>query len=283
MGTYKSKTITGASYFLTIVDDFSRLTWTFLLSDKTQVFLTPSNFFAYVSNQFQTCVKVIRTDNGSEFVNHNCQKLFSSLGIVHQRTIPYSPQQNGKVERKHLHFLQIARALLSQANLPIHLWGHAILMATHIINILPTKLLTWDTPFERLYNKPPYTNLKVFGCLCFATNTIPHKPKFESRATMCCLIGFNSGQKAYKLYDLNEKNILMSRDVIFYENLFPCKGVQDSLTGEKLVIPNVIYDDQCSFETAAEQFIPSTHNKKRMKMMLYMQILMFKVVRMQLE
>lgn len=109
-GPYRSKTITGASYFLTIVDDFSRSTWTFLLIDKTQVLLTLSNFFVYVKNQFLTTVKIIRTDNGSEFINHNCQNLFSSLGIVHQRTAPYSPQHNGRVERKHQHLLQVARS-----------------------------------------------------------------------------------------------------------------------------------------------------------------------------
>lgn len=67
-GPYRCKTITGASYFLTIVDDFSRATWIFLLADKTQTFQTISNFFAYVSNQFQTFVKTIRTYNGTKFV-----------------------------------------------------------------------------------------------------------------------------------------------------------------------------------------------------------------------
>ena len=196
-GPYKLKTITNASYFLTIVEDFSRSTWTFLLQDKIQVYLTLKNFLSYVSNQFQTSIKSVRTDNGSEFVNSNCSTLFSSNGILHQRTTSYSPQQNGRVERKHQHLLQIARAVLFQAKLPIHFWGHAILMATHIINILPTQVLNWNTPFQKLYNKPPsYTNLKVFGCLCFATNTIPHKTKFDSRSTMCCFIGYSSGQKA---------------------------------------------------------------------------------------
>lgn len=99
-GPYRSKTITGSYYFLTILEDFSRSTWTFLLSDKTQVYKTLSNFLTYVSTQFQNFVKVIRTDNGIEFVNLNGQKLFSSLGIVHQKIVPYSPQKNGRVKRK---------------------------------------------------------------------------------------------------------------------------------------------------------------------------------------
>lgn len=118
------------SFFLTIVDDYSRLTWTFILNDKTQVFQASSNFFIHVTNQFETSVKIIRTNNGSEFVNHNCHNLFSSLGILHQRTVPYSHQQSGRAERKHQHLLQVDRALLVQSSLPTKLWGHAILMAT---------------------------------------------------------------------------------------------------------------------------------------------------------
>lgn len=86
-GSYKSKTITGASYFLTIVNDHSRAVWTFLLADKTQVFQTISNFLTYVKTQFQTCVKNIGTDNGSKFLNNKCQNLFLTSRIIHQKTV----------------------------------------------------------------------------------------------------------------------------------------------------------------------------------------------------
>lgn len=205
-GPYKTKTITGDHYFLTILDDCSRATWTFLMNDKVQTFITISNFLAYVKNHFQTTIKFIRTDNGFEFVNNKCQQLFHSSGIIHQKTTSYTPQQNGRVERKHQHLLQVARYLLFQSNMPIKFWEHAILIATYIINMLPTSILDWKTPSSVLYKKEPsYSNIKVFGCLCFAANTIPHKTKFESRASICCFIGYNQGQKAYKLYDLNEK------------------------------------------------------------------------------
>lgn len=170
------------------------------------MFQTLSHFFAYVTNQFKTIVKVIRTDNRSEFVNQNCLNLFSKLGVIHQKTLSYSPQQNGRVEREHQQLLQIARTLMSQSKLPIMFWGQAILMATYIINVLPTPILEWKTPFIYLHKKESsYSNLKIFGCLCFATNVIPHKNKFAPRAIMCCFIGYNPGQKAYKLYDPEAK------------------------------------------------------------------------------
>lgn len=70
---YHSRSISGAKYVLTLVYDHLKATWTFLLHDKTQVFKTLHDFFfSLVQNQFQKQIKVIRTDNGSKFVNIYC-------------------------------------------------------------------------------------------------------------------------------------------------------------------------------------------------------------------
>ena len=169
---------------------------------------------------------------------------FATNGVIHQKSVSYSPQQNGRLERKHQQLLQIARSFMSQSGLPIKFWGHSILMATYVINLLPTKVLNWETPYKRLFKKDPdYSNLRVFGCLCVATNTKPHKTKFESRAIKCCFIGYNQGQKAFKLYDLQEQKILMSRDVVFYEEVFPYKDPNFHVPNEPVIIPNPIQND----------------------------------------
>lgn len=85
--------------------------------------------------------------------------------------------------------------------------------------------------------------MKVFGCLCFSTNTIPHKTKFDSRAIKCCFSGYNQGQKAYKLYDVNEERIIMSRDLKFYETLFPFKTTEPSSQIEKPIPQSMIEED----------------------------------------
>ncbi|GJT01739.1 retrovirus-related pol polyprotein from transposon TNT 1-94 [Tanacetum coccineum] len=105
--------------------------------------------------------------------------------------------QNGRVERKHRHLLDIARALRLQANLPLKFWGDCILTATYLINKMPLKLLDWKSPYEKLYGKPPtYDHLRVIGCPCYAAIVKPHKDKFENRGVKCVLIGYLVNQKA---------------------------------------------------------------------------------------
>lgn len=90
-GPYKTHSLQGFKYFLTIVDDCTRSTWTIMLIDKASTFTVVQNFIFMVQNQFNAKVKTIRTNNDTEFINKQCQTLFESLGIVHQLTCPYTP------------------------------------------------------------------------------------------------------------------------------------------------------------------------------------------------
>ncbi|KAL0434830.1 UNVERIFIED_CONTAM: putative mitochondrial protein [Sesamum radiatum] len=179
----------------------------------------------------QTSVKVHyaqideMADNGSEFLSLSCQSLLQNLGIIHQKSCTYTPQQNGVVERKHRHLLQVARAIMFEFGLPRIFWADSILVAIHIINKLPSSKLNWKTPFELLYKAPPsYAYLKTFGCLRYATNVMPHKSKFDHRTFKCVFIGYMTGQKGYKVYDIDNKVVFVSRNIVFHEDTFPYKS-----------------------------------------------------------
>jgi len=85
-------------------------------------------------------------------------------------TIVETPQQNGIVERKHQHLLNVTKALLVQANLPTLFWCFAATHVIFLINTMPTPFLNNDTPFEKLFGKNcDLTNLHIFGCLCYSS------------------------------------------------------------------------------------------------------------------
>ncbi|GKA03611.1 retrovirus-related pol polyprotein from transposon TNT 1-94, partial [Tanacetum coccineum] len=223
-GPYKQSALNGAHYFFTIMDDKIRATWTYLIHSKDQIPALLVTFLAYIDNHLKAKTKFIRTDNGTEVINRSCTALFKTKGILHQKLMPYTPQQNGVVERKHRHLLKTARSLRVHDNLPIKFWGECILAATFFINKMPMKKLQWKSPFEVLFGKPPdYSHLRVIGCLCYAAVTKPHKDKFDNRGLKCILIGYPSNQKGYQLYNLDTKEVFVSRDVVFQESVFPFK------------------------------------------------------------
>ncbi|KAL2922302.1 Retrovirus-related Pol polyprotein from transposon TNT 1-94 [Bienertia sinuspersici] len=223
-GPYRVATRGGYKYFLTVVDDNSRVTWVNLLRLKSEAYSVIRNFVHMDENQFEGRVKVLRSDNGLEFEDYQCKELYNQFGIIHQRTCVDTPQQNGRAERRHRSILEMARALRFQASLPLCFWGDCVLAAVHITNRLPTSVLGDRSPYEVLFKQTPsYNHLKVFGCLALASNPSRKKDKFKCRGVPCVFLGYPQHQKGYKLLNLITNTMFVSRNVRFHENVFPYK------------------------------------------------------------
>lgn len=170
-GPYRVATYDSKRYFLTIMNDFTRYTWTFLIHSKSDTLIVLKLFFAKIQNLFSTQVKILRTDNGCEFFISVCTCLLLELGIVHQSTCVYALQQNDVAERRHKTLLDMARSLRFQASIPLKFWGECVNTAVYLINELPSKVIGFNSLFEKLYlHSPSLAYLIVFGCLCYATN-----------------------------------------------------------------------------------------------------------------
>ncbi|KAK2989169.1 hypothetical protein RJ640_014132 [Escallonia rubra] len=219
-GPYRVSTISGAKYFLTIVDDYSRAVWVYLMHDKGQTGTLLRNFCNMVHTQFGKLVKIIQSDNGHEFDSQSMTQFYNDHGILHQISMVDTPKQNGRVERKHRHILEVAQALRFQANLPIEFWGECVLIAAHLINRTPSAILKHKTPHELLFQKvPSYSHLRVFGCLCYAHTKFADK--FAPRSRRCVFLGYPRGKKGWRVYDLETNQVFFSRDVKFEETVFP--------------------------------------------------------------
>lgn len=237
-GPYKVSSREGYKYFLTVVDDYTRAVWLFLLKGKHEVLDHVEMFYKLLKTQFDKSVKVFRSDNGTEFINKSFESFTVSNGIIHQTSCVYTPQQNGIVERKHRHLLNVARSLMFQGGLPLNMWSECVLTSTYLINRLPTAVLNGKSPYELIYNtQPNLSHLKSFGCLCFAT-ILNNKDKFSSRSEKCVFVGYSFNKKGYKLYSLDNKCMIFSRDVKFYETVYPFKN--ESLTTDYVFKQNEI-------------------------------------------
>lgn len=157
--------------------------------------------------------------------------------------------------------MNIARALRFQSGLPIKFWGECILTSTYLINILPTPVLQYKTPFECLYKQlSDYTHLRVFGCLCYAS--VHEGNKFASRAIRSVLIGYPHGSKGYKLLNLDNHQHFTSRHVTFHGTTFPfLNNTHSSSYTDPYFVQNW-YNSDLSGNTSSTNFPTETNSSK---------------------
>ena len=163
-GPYRFKTRQLHNGFLTIIDDYNRFTFTFLITHKSEYPTLIKQFVLLVEHQFDAKVKIIRSDNAKEITEGAALLFYKHHGIFLQTNCRDTPQQNGVVDRKHKHLLEVAIALSFQSKLPQSFWGDCLQCATFLINRTPTPTLNGLTPYEQLYQKlPDYLSLELLG------------------------------------------------------------------------------------------------------------------------
>ncbi|XP_019248462.1 PREDICTED: uncharacterized protein LOC109227720 [Nicotiana attenuata] len=193
------------------------------------------------------------------------------LGHAYLKSMQHIPElrnkvdmQNGTVERKHRHILEVARALLFQSSVLMRFWGDCVRKATYLINKLPIRVLQGKCPYEILHNKPAkIEHLRVFGCLCFASN-LPGGDKFSPRARKSVIIGYYETQKGYSLFDLDARKVFISRDVSFREQAFLFKeGTQiteDLFPCEPLIPNDSLPEHSLQSSSSEVQITPEESN-----------------------
>ncbi|KAL0682068.1 hypothetical protein Bca4012_048915 [Brassica carinata] len=192
--------------------------WTMLLREKSEAFDRFKKFKEYVENQTKLQLKNFRTDSGGEFTSSEFIRFCEENSVTRHLTAPYTPQQNGVVERRNRTLMEMTRSLMKAMKIPNQLWGEAVRHSTYLINRIATKALENKTPYESLYvKKLNIEHLRVFGCVAFAKINSPHLKKLDDRSRMVINLGTEPGSKAYRLYDPVAKKIVVSTDVIFDE------------------------------------------------------------------
>jgi hypothetical protein len=208
------------SYYVSFIDDFSKFTWIYLLNKRSDVYQVFLNFQQLVERKFGRKIISMQTDWGGEY--EKLHGLFPKVGITHHVSCPHAHQQNGSAERKHRHIVDVGLSLLANASMPLKYWDEAFLTTTFLINLLPSKVLNFMTPVEKLLNvKPNYDSLRVFGCACWPNLRPYNTQKLVFRSKRCVFLGYSSMHKGDKCLDVSTGRRYISRDVVFDKNIFP--------------------------------------------------------------
>ena len=171
-----------------------------------------------VELQLNTKIKSIQSDWGGEYKPFS--RLLASFGISHRLTCPHTHHQNGVVERKYRHIVDLGLTLLHHASLPLQFWDYAFTTTIYLINRLPTTSLKFFVPFVTLFNKEPnYHFLRTFGCACFPLLRPYHTHKLNFRSLECLFLGYSLSHKGYKCLSSSGR-IYISKDVLFDELRF---------------------------------------------------------------
>jgi transposase InsO family protein len=210
--------IGGSKYCLVIVDDYSRFTWVFFLQEKSQTQETLKRFLRRAQNEFGLRIKKIRSDNGTKFKNSQIEGFLEEEGIKHEFSSPYTPPQNGVVERKNRTLLDMARTMLDEYKTPDQFWAEAINTACYSINRLYLHRILKKTSYKLLTGKNPNVSyFRVFGSKCFILIKRGRSSKFAHKVVEGFLLGYDSNTRAYRVFNKSTGLVEVSCDIVFDE------------------------------------------------------------------
>jgi hypothetical protein len=185
---------------------------------KSQTQETLKRFLRRAQNEFRLRIKKIRSDNGMEFKNSQIEGFLDEEGIKHEFSSPYTPQQNGVVERKNRTLLDMARTLLDEYKTPDWFWAEAINTAYYSINQLYLHRILKKISYELLTGKKPNISyFRVFGSKCFILIKRGRNSKFSPKAVEGFLLGYDSNTRAYRVFNKSIGLVEVSCDIVFDE------------------------------------------------------------------
>ncbi|CAL2231172.1 unnamed protein product [Prunus armeniaca] len=130
-------------------------------------------------------------------MSHLFEDFLQTHDIISQQSCSSTPQQNEVAERKNRHLLDVVRTLLLESSTPSRFLCEALSTAVHLINRLPSPTLHHNSPFTKLFGRPPsYSNLRTFGCVCYVHLPAHECTKLTTQSIQCAFLGYSIHQKA---------------------------------------------------------------------------------------
>jgi transposase InsO family protein len=182
------------------------------LYDKGQVQEKVKIFVRRAQKEFALPIKKMRSDNGTKFKN-------TLVGIKHKFSTPYTPQQNGAIERKNHTLIGMARTMLDKYKTHDIFWCDTVNTACNAINRLYLQKKLKKTSYELLTgNKPKVSYFRVFGCKYFILHKKSKTSKFAPKVDKGFLLGYGLNKHAYRVFNKTSERVEIAVDVTFDES-----------------------------------------------------------------
>lgn len=211
----------GSRYYVSFVDDYTRLSRIYVMKEKSQLLSKLKDFYAWCFAQRGVGIKRIRSDNGKEYDNGPLKQWMTERGIQWEPTVPYSPEQNGLAERNQRTITEKARTMIADSGLDKSLWPELVTTANYLRNRSPSKAIG-KTPYEAFCGmKPSLGHLRAVGSVVY--KLVPKErrrqsAKFDTRSQRCQLLGYE-GDSVYRVWNPTTRQVERAKDVTFDEGI----------------------------------------------------------------
>ncbi|KAG6578280.1 Copia protein [Phytophthora cinnamomi] len=240
-GPMEEESLGGSRYLLLITDEASGCMSGFCLRARSESEGCLRRFITKVEKQFDARVKFVRHDGAKEFATNSLLAYYEDHGIEVQPTVRYAHQTNATAERANRTIVTIGRSMLHYAGLDKTFWAEAAMTAIYIKNRLPSPKSPDKTPFEIVYkSKPNVKHMRIFGCKAYVLTPKEKRLKWDPKAREGIFMGYEERSKAYRVYDIEAGQVVISRDVTFDESRFDDSTAAD---GEEVNRLTDVFDD----------------------------------------
>ena len=266
-GPMEVESLGGNRYYVLFEDDYSNYRTIYTIKRKSEVSDKLLEFVNKLKRETGKDIKILRTDNGSEYINGKVEQIVKKFGMKHERTVVYTPEQNGVSERSNRTIVEMARTMLISKNLKKELWAEVVNSAVYLLNRTHVVDRLIKTPFEIWSGKQfDIDSLKVCGTRVFCHIPKVNRFKFDSKSKVGILIGYSEETKGYRIYFSETDKVEVHRDVVFGSEMGQDCVKVESLTDDFVSLDmthteceeNNIIDDEneefVSLENTIEEF-----------------------------
>ena len=201
-------------YITLVVDEYTKMQYPLLLHNKSEIPKKLLKLMTLLQRRYNTKIRSLRTDQGTEFVNSTLAGYLQKEGITHELSVPHEPTQNGFIERQVRTLKTTMRCLLHGGNLARYFWEYAALYAAHIWNSIPRKN-TSESPHYKLHKThPDLQRFRIFGS---RGTSKPTSKQQLNRNRNIVFLGFHPTTNGYVVYDVRQRRVFNTRDIALDE------------------------------------------------------------------